>query len=210
LAAEPKVDLLISDDGLQQPSLPRAVAVVVFDSRGAGNGRLLPAGPLREPMPQEPSPRTLVLYNAPAPSTVWPGLTVQRSLTGAVALQDWWTGKGTTLAHLHAFRSVEGGVIAAAGIGDPQRFFRMLADEGLQVQPMPLRDHAALRAAPWPPGARPILVTEKDAVKLPASHPDAARIHVVTLDCPWPSKALETLMTWLPAPPPSHPRADEP
>jgi tetraacyldisaccharide 4'-kinase len=45
LAAHPECDVIVSDDGLQHYRLQRAVEVVVFDGRGAGNGRLLPAGP---------------------------------------------------------------------------------------------------------------------------------------------------------------------
>ena len=48
LAANPSVDVLIADDGLQHYALDRDIEVVVFDSRGIGNGCLLPAGPLRE------------------------------------------------------------------------------------------------------------------------------------------------------------------
>jgi tetraacyldisaccharide 4'-kinase len=46
----PECDVIVSDDGLQHYRLQRSVEVVVFDGRGAGNGRLLPAGPLREPL----------------------------------------------------------------------------------------------------------------------------------------------------------------
>jgi tetraacyldisaccharide 4'-kinase len=48
--AHPDCDVIVSDDGLQHYRLQRALEVVVFDGRGAGNGRLLPAGPLREPV----------------------------------------------------------------------------------------------------------------------------------------------------------------
>jgi len=49
-ALDPAPDVVISDDGLQHRRLARSVEVAVFDARGAGNGRLLPAGPLREPL----------------------------------------------------------------------------------------------------------------------------------------------------------------
>src|SRR5690606_23055651 len=48
--ANPDRSVVISDDGLQHVALPRDVEIVVFDARGAGNRRLLPAGPLREPL----------------------------------------------------------------------------------------------------------------------------------------------------------------
>ena len=57
LQRHPEVDLLLSDDGLQHLRLARDVEVIVFDERGAGNGWLLPAGPLREPVPAAAPPR---------------------------------------------------------------------------------------------------------------------------------------------------------
>ncbi len=51
LAAHPEVDVLIADDGLQHTALARDLELIVQDGRGVGNGRLLPAGPLREPRP---------------------------------------------------------------------------------------------------------------------------------------------------------------
>ncbi|MCY7316827.1 MAG: tetraacyldisaccharide 4'-kinase, partial [Rubrivivax sp.] len=52
-AAHPEVDLIIADDGLQHRGLPRQAELRVFDERGVGNGHLLPAGPLREPLPRQ-------------------------------------------------------------------------------------------------------------------------------------------------------------
>lgn len=202
LSSHPEVDIVISDDGLQRPDLPRAAAAVVFDARGIGNGRLLPAGPLREPFTAQVPARTVVLYNAPSPSTPWPGSTVRRALAGAAPLAAWWKGEAPSVSHLHALTVRP--VVAAAGIGDPERFFLMLEAEGLTLRRLPLRDHADLATAPWPAGDEPIVVTEKDAVKLRPDHPDASRLHVVTLDCPWPETALQALCGWLPASPIGH------
>src|SRR5512139_1410138 len=52
LQAYPQTDVLVSDDGLQHYALARDIEICVFDDRGAGNGLLLPAGPLREPWPR--------------------------------------------------------------------------------------------------------------------------------------------------------------
>ncbi|MDB6002639.1 MAG: tetraacyldisaccharide 4-kinase, partial [Rhizobacter sp.] len=68
LRLHPEVDVIVSDDGLQHHALRPDVAVIVFDDRGAGNGWLLPAGPLREPMPSRLSACQLVIYNADRPS----------------------------------------------------------------------------------------------------------------------------------------------
>ncbi|MEO7010016.1 MAG: tetraacyldisaccharide 4'-kinase, partial [Caldimonas sp.] len=58
LRAHPEIDVVISDDGLQHLRLGRDLQVLVFDERGVGNGWLLPAGPLREALPQAVPPRS--------------------------------------------------------------------------------------------------------------------------------------------------------
>ncbi|CAN5321443.1 hypothetical protein BH11PSE9_BH11PSE9_20010 [soil metagenome] len=92
LRLHPKVDIIVSDDGLQHLALARDAQVLVFDERGAGNGWLLPAGPMREAMPAEVPPRSVVLYNAASQTTRLKGTLAQRSLAGAVGLRDWWRG----------------------------------------------------------------------------------------------------------------------
>lgn len=204
LEAHPEVDLIVSDDGLQHRALPRTAQVVVFDGRGVGNGALLPAGPLREPMPRTPPPRTVTLYNADSPSTPWPGHCLRRSLAPPQPLQDWWGDLSLNSLAAPGWEDLRGcPVLAAAGTGEPERFFAMLRAQGLEVQGLALPDHADFSRTPWPPGDTPILVTEKDAVKLPPEHPDAARIAVVRLDCPLPRIALDALRELLP-PAPAH------
>lgn len=166
LAAHPQVDVLVSDDGLQHLRLPRVAQVVVFDERGAGNGWMLPAGPLREPLTNLPPPRSVVLYNAPQASTPWPGHLAQRRLGGLVELAGWWAGEPATMPKLHALAASATPLIAAAGISRPQRFFDMLRAAGLAITPLPLPDHHAYTTLPWPVDAREVIVTEKDAVKL--------------------------------------------
>jgi tetraacyldisaccharide 4'-kinase len=61
LSAHPEVNVLVCDDGLQHLRLQRDIEIIVFDERGAGNGWLLPAGPLREPIDAAPPP-TLRAY----------------------------------------------------------------------------------------------------------------------------------------------------
>jgi tetraacyldisaccharide 4'-kinase len=176
----PTVNLLISDDGLQHWRLARDLQVLVFDERGVGNGRLLPAGPLRELLPPQLPPHTLVVYNAPSASTPLPGCVLDRRLQGAVSLSEWWRGGTPTLRVLHALRDRP--VVAAAGMAHPERFFGMLEAEGLQIERLPLPDHHDFRRLPWAPSTPDVVVTEKDAIKL---HPDAqggVRVWVVALD----------------------------
>ncbi|KQV85650.1 tetraacyldisaccharide 4'-kinase [Rhizobacter sp. Root1221] len=180
LAAHPTIDVLVSDDGLQHVRLGRDVQVIVFDERGAGNGWLLPAGPLREPFRRNPPARTLVVYNAPAPSTPWPGHAATRGLRGVVDLTNWWRGAPATRAHLAALCGRP--VVAAAGVARPGRFFGMLHAAGLEVKELPLPDHHDFATIPWPHGTPDVVVTEKDAVKLRPAACAGTRVHVATLD----------------------------
>ena len=166
LAAHPDIDVLVSDDGLQHLRLPRVAQVVVFDERGVGNGWLLPAGPLREPMTPHAPPNTVVLYNAAQPSTAWPGHLATRQLAGLVSLAEWWAGRAATMPCLAALATSMTRVTAAAGIAQPSRFFDMLRAAGLAITPLPLPDHHDYATLPWPADATDVVVTEKDAVKL--------------------------------------------
>ncbi len=164
LAAHPEVDLLLADDGLQHLRLARDVEVLVFDARGAGNGWLLPAGPLREPIDAPAAGRRIVLYNAPAPSTRLPGFLARRALAGTVELAAWWRGESASGAAWAPLR--QRAVVACAGIAQPQRFFEQLRAQGLTITELALADHEAYADLPWPEAATDVVVTEKDAVKL--------------------------------------------
>jgi tetraacyldisaccharide 4'-kinase len=179
-AAHPQVDVLVADDGLQHLALARALQVIVFDERGVGNGRLLPAGPLRQPIPRHVPVNSHVLYNAAQPSTRWPGALAQRQLAGAVALQDWWQGQPPDPGALQVLRQRP--LLAVAGMAAPQRFFDMLRAAGLQIDTLALPDHHPFDTLPWPAGTPDVVVTEKDAVKLPPERAGATRVWVVALD----------------------------
>lgn len=170
LQAHPDIDILVCDDGLQHLALQRDIEVVVFDERGAGNGWLLPAGPLREPLRTAAGPGVktppLVLYNtgnAAAPSTPLPGHVGARALGDLRALADWWAGTQTTAA---PSPKATHGAWALAGIAHPDRFFEALRAQGWQLQTCPLPDHHDFASLPWPTEVRDLIVTEKDAVKL--------------------------------------------
>ena len=198
LARHPGIDLLLSDDGLQHRRLHRDAQVIVFDERGVGNGWLLPAGPLREPCPAEPPARSLVVYNAPRPTTTWPGHTARRGLAGLVGLADWWTGEPASAAALAAFAGQT--VLAAAGVARPGRFFGMLREAGLGVVELPLPDHHDYAALPWPADAPRVVVTEKDAVKLRPGRPGTAGVWVARLDFALGAEFESELLALLPGP----------
>lgn len=176
LRAAPEVDVLLSDDGLQHYRLARAFEIAVVDgARGLGNGLCLPAGPLREPAARLGSVGAIVVNEGgvAAPEEAGPD--------GPKVLADLPSGVPRvpmTLAVTSVYRIADGAeatleafagrtVHAVAGIGHPERFFRMLERAGLTVLRHPLPDHAKLRAEDLPRDpALPVLTTEKDAVKL--------------------------------------------
>ena len=181
-AGHPGVDILVADDGLQHHRLQHDMAVLVFDDRGIGNGLRLPAGPLRQALPRRVPPHTLVLYNAAQPSTALPGLRGTRRLAGVLPLAAWWQGQAPA--------SGDGGwpalrgrrLLAAAGLARPEAFFAMLEAQGLQIDRLPLRDHHPLIPRPWPADTPALIVTEKDAVKLPPDAVGQTQVWVATLD----------------------------
>lgn len=205
LRRHPEVDILVSDDGLQHLRLPRSLQLVVFDERGAGNGWLLPAGPLREPLPKRLPAHTRVLYNASRATTHLPGRTVQRRLRGVVALADWWAGQPASAAALQALSARP--LIAAAGLAHPRRFFDMLRAAGLAITPLPLPDHFDYATLPWPANAQDVVVTEKDAVKLRPEHVGPARVWVAPLDFAFGDDFERELLALLNRNPDGHPIA---
>lgn len=196
--AHPGLDVLIADDGLQHLALARDAQLIVFDERGAGNGLLLPAGPLREPLPHALPERTLVVYNADQPSTPLPGHVAHRALAGVVELSRWWSGDAADPRGWQALRGRR--IVACAGIAVPQRFFAMLVAQGLDIEPLPQPDHADYRMLPWPPSTREVIVTEKDAVKIRPERAGSARIWVAPLDFGLDDTIGERLVRWLPTP----------
>jgi tetraacyldisaccharide 4'-kinase len=214
-ACHPEVDVLISDDGLQHRALPRQAELIVFDRRGAGNGLLLPAGPLREPMPTHLAPHQRVLYTAGVASTPLPGLRALPKLAGAWPLAAWARRDHRQLLPLTALSGRP--LLAAAGLAAPEKFFAMLEQAGLTLERLPLPDHYDYRLVPWPPGTPDVVVTEKDAIKLQAADNPDTRIWVVPLDLQLPPELMPGLLELLglplahPAPPPpSTPSAPAP
>ena len=199
LRAHPGVDIVLSDDGLQHLRLARDAQVLVFDERGVGNGWLLPAGPLREPMPASVPARSVVLYNAAAISTPLAGSLATRALGGAVELAAWRAGQAASMATLESLRGRP--LIAAAGVARPNRFFEMLREQRLQISTLPLPDHFDFATLPWPANTADVVLTEKDAVKLVPARLGATRVWVVALDFALPAAFETALLALLPTPP---------
>ncbi|TWC66434.1 tetraacyldisaccharide 4'-kinase [Herbaspirillum sp. SJZ099] len=162
LAAHPEVDVLVSDDGLQHYALARDIEIVLSDARGAGNGWLLPAGPLREPASRR---RDFSVANLPAGSAAPAGSYAMR-LEAGEAVQLAAPSVRRPLADIGAGGAHTVRIAAVAGIGNPGRFFATLRGAGLAFAEHPLPDHYDFSANPFAGlQADVILVTEKDAVK---------------------------------------------
>lgn len=166
LNAHPEVDVILSDDGLQHYALQRDIEIVLCDERGDGNGFMLPAGPLREPTSRQ---RDFTIINSATALPLSNG-TASMQLIGdfaehlpnrshRVALNALHTLSPTP--HTHPLK-----MAAAAGIGNPQRFFSLLRSAGLKIVEIPLPDHFDYKTNPFLKiDADIILITEKDAVK---------------------------------------------
>ena len=165
LKANPSVDVLIADDGLQHYALGRDIEIVVFDNRGIGNGRLMPAGPLREGIDRlnRPEVKGLVwqggMGSLPHRRTdTLPSFAMSLVPGPVVGLND--PERSCTLGSFAGQT-----VCAIAGIGHPERFFQMLRDHGIRVEGTAFSDHHRFVEADIPVSALPVLMTEKDAVK---------------------------------------------
>jgi tetraacyldisaccharide 4'-kinase len=166
LAAHPECDVIVADDGLQHYALARDFEIVVVDAaRGLGNAWRLPAGPLREPaarLDEADAIVALVTAGAPAPWLVpnaW-----RMTLVG-----DAFVRVADRSQSQPASTFAGSGVHAVAGIGNPERFFAHLRSLGLAPTTHPFPDHHRFVARDLAlPGARAILMTEKDAVKCEA------------------------------------------
>ncbi len=164
LAAHPEVDVVLADDGLQHYALARNFEIAVFDVRGVGNGHMLPAGPLREPLGRAGEVDAIVLNGEDTvlPAGIQPLNTPYRMLL--LPGLPYRVNNPAETREVPKFRGRR--LTAAAGIGHPERFFAMLRSMDLSFHRMPLDDHYAFDSNPFVlRNSEAILMTEKDAVK---------------------------------------------
>ncbi len=153
LAAHPQTNVILCDDGLQHLALQRDIEICVFDERGIGNGRLLPAGPLREHWPREVD---FLMHRGGMNQ----GFQIERRLADHALLSD---GSQIPIVDLAQHE-----LTALAGIANPEGFFNMLRERGLSLKDtLPFPDHYDFSSTPrifhngdW------LICTEKDAIKL--------------------------------------------
>ncbi len=157
LLAHTDADIVVSDDGLQHLALARDLEILVMDGeRGLGNRLLLPAGPLREPASRREGVDLVVATGKPQPGAHL--MRLGRPRLVPLGAEE----AGSTPLDRLAGREVH----ALAGIGHPERFFALLESHGLKVMPHPLPDHHHYHARDLDFGDdRPVVMTEKDAVK---------------------------------------------
>lgn len=171
LAEDDGADVVILDDGHQNPSVPKDLSIVVVDAHaGFGNGRVLPAGPLREPIKKglERADMLLSIGDEAAQrrfETAWSDQISIQHISGELELLETgmdWAGQK---------------VLAFAGIGHPEKFFRTMRATGADlVRAEPLDDHQPLTDALMKrleieaeALEAQLVTTEKDAVRLPPS-----------------------------------------
>ena len=154
-AAHEDVNVLLLDDGLQHYAMRRDLEIAVVDARGFGNGFLLPAGPLREPKSRLRSVDAVVSHASPVQGH-------------AMTLRGEELHRMTDARERQPLKAFAGQrVHAVAGIGDPNRFFLHLGKAGIKVLPHPFPDHHPFTPKDLEFGDQlPVLLTEKDAVKL--------------------------------------------
>jgi len=171
--ANPQIDVIIADDGLQHYALKRDVELAVVDAaRGLGNGLMLPAGPLREPATRLAEVDAIVWLVADAAAAaaraVAPGESASRETAMWLEPTGWRNLRDPARAAEPAHWP-RGAVHAIAGIGRPERFFDTVRGLGIDAICHPFPDHHPFVPADLAfPGASAILMTAKDAVKCAA------------------------------------------
>jgi len=168
LARSQRATVIVMDDGFQNPAIAKDASLVVIDShRGLGNACVFPAGPLRAPLPPQ-------IVRTDALIVIGDGVAAG-PVAAAVAAQD----KPVLAAHLRADDAAVAAlrgkrVLAFAGIGDPQRFFRTLRANGIEI----VRERAFADHHPFSEGEIETLIMEakRDGLTLVTTEKDLARL----------------------------------
>jgi tetraacyldisaccharide 4'-kinase len=198
LRAHPDRDVVVSDDGLQHPGLPRRIELVVIDERGFGNGHCLPAGPLREPADRLATVDAVIVTGSGMDEP--PGMDLPaRRYRSVLEPHRWHRLDGAADWDLAAFAQHVAGerLAAVAGMARPERFFATLERLGLAAECHRLPDHGRIDPG-WLAGlpADRILMTGKDAARCAGFAPE------LLARCAWLEVAAmpdPSLLEWLDA-----------
>ena len=180
-AIQAGAEILLMDDGLQNPTLAKTLSIMVIDGRtGFGNGRVLPAGPLREPVAAAAARCTAAVLIGPDATGALTRLPPNLPVLLADLRQD------PSIATLAGRR-----VVAFAGIALPEKFFTPLRDAGAVIAAArPFTDHHANTAAELDKLLREateqdalLVTTPKDAVRLPPAI--RSRVIVIGVGLNW-------------------------
>lgn len=166
-----QASVILMDDGLQNPSLAKDLAIVMIDgTRGLGNGRVIPAGPLRAPFEFQLKLTGAIVVNGPAagdPVAEW----LRHHFTGPVL-------RSSTVVAEDAGWLREQPFVAWAGIGAPQRFFTLLEAQGAKLaETVTFRDHQRLGEAD---AARLLALADRHGAGLVSTEKDLARLKDLT------------------------------
>lgn len=166
LQDNPRVNVLLCDDGLQHLALKRDFEIAVIDGeRGLGNQQLLPAGPLREPASRLKTVDAIVVNGG---SMDLPHYNMELEPQCWLSLSQ----PGNRFSPEHFAGQTCHGV---AGIGNPGRFFATLKSLGIEVVEHAFSDHHPFTREDLQfDSALPILMTEKDGIKCTSFAPENA------------------------------------
>jgi tetraacyldisaccharide 4'-kinase len=166
MLVEDEVNVIVADDGLQHYRLARDYEICVVDgTRGLGNRRLLPAGPLRESADRLDSVDQVLVNGALRGSEYEQTAAEQNAISFELVAKEACRLNGSLARPLERFADTT--VHAVAAIGNPRRFFDLLREQGMQVIEHAFPDHAPLGAGDLDFGDDfEVFMTEKDAVKL--------------------------------------------
>lgn len=178
-ARDAGADVIVMDDGLQNPSLQKDFTIAVIDARrGLGNGFVFPAGPLRAPLKDQLDKAGCILL-------IGDGRQTPSAITGLTHAQHRPLLRARLEPEGNAIKALgKRKVLAFAGIGDPEKFFTTLAGAGLEAvaeesfadhHPYTPADAERLLALAESKNLIPV-TTEKDLVRLTGSDPALAKL----------------------------------
>jgi tetraacyldisaccharide 4'-kinase len=171
-------EMLLLDDGLQNPSLAKSLSLAVIDGGyGLGNGRVVPAGPLREPAAVGLARADAFVLMGEDETALAPALVDRPLLRARLRAENAGAYSGAA-------------VVAFAGIARPAKFFATLESVGARIverhafgdhHPYTVAELEALRRLRDAHAGARLVTTAKDFVRLPAAWRDAVEVLAVAV-----------------------------